>query len=358
MQMKRVVPFDRDNHYLVAPYFVWYDVVRAHKTHKLSAVMAVVVLLTSALSLSSPRAADWPTKSVRIIVPYAAGGAGDRVGRVFAEQLSATLGQQFIVENRTGGAGLIGSDIVARSAADGYTLMIAGMASHVLGPAMNSKNVNFDPLSDFTHIAYLGGPPNLFVVHSSRGIKSFDEFMTLLRNKKDGVEYVSPSVGSVGNVVAQLFAAKAKVNLVHVGYRGGGAAILDLVAGHIPVGSLTMSTTIEHIKAGTLIPICISSAERVSELPDVPTLKELGFPELVTTTWFELAGPAGLPVDVVARLNNAVNESMKRPQVIRYFHQDGIQTKSMTPLEVQEYVRTEIAKWTPAVKSTILDRVQ
>ena len=237
-------------------------------------------------------AAEWPDKPVRVIVPYVAGGANDLLGRVFAEQLSKTFGQQFFVENRTGGGGLIGTEAVARAAPDGYTLIISGMPSHVLAPAMN-KNASFDPIKDFTHIAYLGGPPNVFVVHPSAGVNSFKELLALMRSQPDGVQYVSPSIGSVGNMVAEYVADKEKVKLVHIVYRGGGSAIQDLVAGHVKVGSMTLSTTQPHILAGKLKPLAISSEKRVAEFPDVPTLVELGYPGLIVRTWYSLSGPAG-----------------------------------------------------------------
>ena len=158
--------------------------------------------------------------------------------------------------------------------------MISGMPSHVLAPAMN-KNASFDPIKDFTHIAYLGGPPNVFVVHPSAGVNSFKELLALMKSQPDGVQYVSPSIGSVGNMVAEYVADKEKVKLVHIVYRGGGSAIQDLVAGHVKVGSMTLSTTQPHILAGKLKPLAISSEKRVPEFPDVPTLVELGYPELV-----------------------------------------------------------------------------
>ena len=231
---------------------------------------------------------------MRVIVAYAAGGANDLLGRVFAEALSKSFGQQFFVENRTGGSGLIGTEAVARSAPDGYTLQISGMPSHVLAPAMN-KNASFDPMRDFTHIAYLGGPPNVFVVHPSAGVSTFAELLALMKSQPNGVQYVSPAIGAVGNLVAEYVAAKENVKLVHVAYRGGGAAIQDLVAGHVKVGSMTLSTTQPHILAGKLRALAVSSEKRLPEFPELPTLVELGYPELVVTTWYSLAGPAGLP---------------------------------------------------------------
>ena len=262
--------------------------------------------------------AEWPDKPVRVIVPYSAGGANDLLGRVFAEQLSKTFGQQFFVENRTGGGGLIGTEAVARAAPDGYTLMISGMPSHVLAPAMN-KNASFDPIKDFTHIAYLGGPPNVFVVHPSAGVNSFKELLALMRSQPDGVQYVSPSIGSVGNMVAEYVADKEKVKLVHIVYRGGGSAIQDLVAGHVKVGSMTLSTTQPHILAGKLKPLAISSEKRVPEFPDVPTLVELGYPELIVTDLvLAVRARPACRATSSTKLNAAVNKAMDLPEVQKH----------------------------------------
>lgn len=312
----------------------------------------LAVAVTIALTLAGgARAAEWPAKPVKIIVAYAAGGANDLLARVFAERLSEAFGQQFVVENRAGGGGLIGTEAVARSEPDGYTLMASGMPSHVLAPAMNAKNAGFDPVRDFTHIAYLGGPPNVLSVHSSSPVKSFRELLDLMRSQPGSVEYVSPSIGSVGNMVAEYVAAKEKIKLVHVVYRGGGAAILDLVAGHVKVGSMTLATMLPHIRSGALRPIAISSATRVPELPDVPTLVELGYPELIVTTWYSLSGPAGLPKDIVERLNREVNRAMEAPKVRDQLAQEAIQTKPMTPEEMTQFMKSEVDKWVPAVKA-------
>jgi len=312
-------------------------------------MLAALIALNVAMPAAAP-AADWPTKPVRVIVAYAAGGANDLLGRVFSEQLSAALGQQFFVENRTGGGGLVGTEAVARAEPDGYTLIVSGMPSHVLAPAMN-KNAGFDPVRDFTHIAYLGGPPNVFAVHSSAPAKTFKELLALMREKKDGLEYVSPSIGSVGNMVAEYVAAKEHVKLTHVVYRGGGAAILDLVAGHVKFGSMTLATMGPHIRAGTLRPLAISSASRAAELPDVPTLKELGYPELVVRTWYGLSGPAGLSEEIVQKLNGAVSRAINLPKVQEHLAAEAVQTQAMTPAEFTQFMKDEVAKWVPAVKT-------
>ena len=301
--------------------------------------------------IGTANAADWPTKPVHVIVAYAAGGANDLLGRVFAEQLTQALGQPFLVENRTGGGGLVGTEYVARSQPDGYTLIVSGMPSHVLAPAMN-KNAGFDPVRDFTHIAYLGGPPNVFAVHNSSPAKSFSELLDLMRKQPGGVEYVSPSVGSVGNMVAEYVAAKEHVKLTHVAYRGGGSAIFDLVAGHVKMGSMTLSTMSQHIKAGTLRPLAVTTIKRTSLMPELATVAELGLPGFDATTWHGLVAPAGTPKDVVETLHAATVKALQDPDTRRALADLGVEIAGSSPQEFAAYIASEIPKWTAVVKAS------
>jgi tripartite-type tricarboxylate transporter receptor subunit TctC len=313
-------------------------------------LFAFVIAAMLSLTCAGAQAADWPTKPVRIIVPYAPGGAADTLGRIFGEVLSTAFGKQFFLDNRAGGGSLLGSEAAAHAEPDGYTFVLSGMAPDVLAPAMN-KNAGFDPIRDFTHVAYFGGAPNIFVVHPSFGAKSFKEVMAQAKSQKDGIDYVSPGVGSVGNLVAEYLAAKENLKLVHVAYKGGAGALLDLVAGHVKMGMMSYSTAGEHVRAGSLIPIAVSSESRVPDLPDVPTLKELGYPDLVATTWWALSAPAGLPRDIADKVNQEVNKGLTQPQVVKLLKQDAVEAKAMTPAEVTRYMQSEIDKWAPFVKN-------
>ena len=315
----------------------------------------ILALVAGALASLSPlmaASADWPTRPVRVVVPYAAGGQSDVVARVFAESLSQAFGQQFFIENQTGAGGAIAAKNVARVEPDGQTLMITGMGTHVLAPAMN-KNIGFDPVREFTHIAFIGGSPNVFVVHPATGVKTFEQFMAFVKNAKEGIEYVSPGLGSGGNSVAEYFASKAGVKLVHVPYRGGGTAMGDLIAGHTKMGSLTWATAREQVKSGTVVPIAISSEKRLPDFPDIPTLKELGYPDIVSTTWLALSGPAGLPQDITDKLNRAVNKALEDPKVRKHLEQDAFEIKAMTPTEVTQLFQSEIDKWVPAIRQAL-----
>jgi tripartite-type tricarboxylate transporter receptor subunit TctC len=289
---------------------------------------------------------------VRVIVPFAAAGSADIIARLFSDALSLPFGQPFVVENRTGAGGLIGAQSVARADPDGYTLMAAGMSSHVLAPAI-SKNPGYDPVRDFTHIAFFGGAPSIIMVHPSLGVTSLRELVTYATTKAGSTEYVSAGTGTVGNLLTEFVAMKEKLRLVHVPYRSGSGAILDLLAGRVKVGTLNWSTAREHVQTGRLIPIAVSSAERLPAMPNLATLRELGYPDLVTTTWHMLSGPAGLPRDVVAALNREVIKSVKRPELRNVFEYDAVETKPMTPAELTQFVAAEVAKWTPVVKASM-----
>jgi tripartite-type tricarboxylate transporter receptor subunit TctC len=311
--------------------------------------MVRVLGIIAAVALSSAAlAAEWPSKPVRLVVPFAAGGAADTIGRLYAEALGAAFGKPFYVENRVGGGGLLGTEAVARAEPDGLTLMVSGIPTHVLGPAMN-KNVGFDPMRDFTHIAYFGGTPNVLLAHPSLGVTTYQDFLALAREAK-GIEYVSAGFGTMGNWIAEFLAAKEKIKLVHVAYKGGAQAVLDLVAGHVKVGMLTWSIVAEHVRAGRLLALATTSGQRLPYRAEVPTLRELGHPDFVATTWYSLSGPAGVAPDIVESVNREVVNALEQPQLKRHIEQDAIETKAMSPAEVTRFMQSEIDRWTPMIR--------
>ena len=313
--------------------------------------MALALLIAAGL-LSPASATDWPTKPVRIVAPFAPGGSADTLGRVVAEQLSGTFGQNFFVENRPGAGGLIGSGIVAAADPDGYNFVVSGIASHVIAPATNDK-AGFDPLKNFTHVAYFGGPPIVLIAHPSLGVKTLKDLVTVARAAKDPMGYVSPGAGTLGNLVAEFWASKEGIRLEHIPYKGASQAVTDLVAGHVKLGSMTWTTALGHIRAGTVVPLAVSSAKRIAEFPDVPTLKELGYPDLVAVTWFSLSGPAGLPADVTRRMNAETVKALASARVQTRLTQEGMETVPMTSEEFTRFVESEIAKWGPVAKTVI-----
>jgi tripartite-type tricarboxylate transporter receptor subunit TctC len=312
----------------------------------------VFACATMMAPLSGAAAADWPVRPVKIVVPFGAGGQSDLVARLLAQSLSEHFRQQFYVENLSGGGGANASKAVARAEPDGHTLMITGMATHILAPALN-RNIGFDPVKDFTHIAYIGGSPNVFVVHPSAGVKAFEDFVAWAKAAPDGVQYVSPGIGSGGNSVAEFFAAKAGIKLVHVPYRGGSAAVTDLLAGHVKMGSITWSTAREHVSSGALTAIAVSSGERVPGFPALPTFKDMGYPDVVTTVWLSLSGPRGLPDDVVAKLNGETNKALALPAIRKHLEQDAFDIRPMAAAEVTALIQSEYDKWVPALRQAL-----
>ena len=213
-----------------------------------------------------------------------------------------------------------------------------------------SPNPAYDPLRLFTHIAYLGGPPNVIVAHPSLGVKTFKE---LLAAAKTGtaVNYISPGPGTIGHLVPELLAHKENLKFAHVAYKGAGQAMTDLVAGHVKMGSVTWSSALGQIRAGTVVPLAVSSARPMPEFPDVLTMKMLGYPDLVATTWFGFSGPAGVPKEIVSRLNAEIANALGAPAIRQRLEAEGIETEKMSAEEFTGFVASEIAKWTPVARS-------
>lgn len=310
------------------------------------AVAATVALATPLLAQ-----ANWPARPVKLVVPFAAGGSADTLGRSFGEQLTNALGQQVVIENQGAAGGLVGSAAVARSEPDGYTFVVSGIASHVIAPSIQ-PNAGFDPMQDFTHVAYFGGPPIVMIAHPSLGVKSLKDLLELAKKSKDPLGYVSPGAGTLGNLVAEYWSGKEKVKLDHVPYKGASQALSDLIGGHVKLGSMTFTTAAPQIRAGNVVPLAVSSASRLKEFPDLPTFKELGYPDMVATTWFSLSGPKGLPADIVKKVNAAVDHAKDSPDVQKRLAIEAMETEKMNPEQFTKFVADELAKWGPVARTT------
>jgi tripartite-type tricarboxylate transporter receptor subunit TctC len=310
------------------------------------AALAVLVALTGAAS-----AAEWPARPIRVIAPSTPGGAADTFARLLAEFLPPLLHQPVIVDNRAGGGGMIGAAAAAHAEPDGYTLVTSSFGYVVIAPAV-SANPGFDPIRDFTHVAYLGGPPTVFVVHPALGVHSLKELIALARRGQP-LDFVSPGVGSVGHLLVEYFARQAGLTLQHIPHKGSSQAMMDLVAGNVRIGSMTWSSAVGQIRAGTVVPLAVSASARVADFPDVPTLREEGFDDLVIDTWYALSGSAGLPADVVEKLNRAVNTAWATPAVRRRLAEDAIVAEPMTPQAVTAFVADEVRKWGPIAKRVV-----
>ena len=292
-------------------------------------------------------ALDWPTRPVRIVAPSTPGGAADLFARLMADKLSQVLHQRFYVDNRAGGGGLIGANIVAHAEPDGYTFVTSSLAYHVIEPAA-SANPGFDPMRDATHVAYIGGPPNVFIVSPALGVHSLTELIARARDKT--LDFVSPGNGTVGHLLVEALAQKAGMKVQHIPHKGSAQAMLDLLAGNVLFGSMTYSSALGQIRAGKVIPLAVSSKARVAEYPNVPTLADSGYPDLVANTWYALSGPAGLPDEIVQKINRAVAEVLALPDVKKRLDDDAIEREAMTPAQVTKLFADETAKWAPIAK--------
>jgi tripartite-type tricarboxylate transporter receptor subunit TctC len=315
--------------------------------------MNLTFILAAALvaALSRPAyALDWPTRPVRIVAPSTPGGAADLFGRLMADKLTQVLHQRFYVDNRAGGGGLIGAQIVAHAEPDGYTFVTSSVAYHAIEPAA-SANPGFDPMHDATHVAYIGGPPNVFVVSPALGVHSLPELIARGRDKT--LDFVSPGNGTLGHLLVEAFAQKAGMKVQHIPHKGSAQAMLDLLAGNVLFGSMTFSSALGQIRAGKVIPIAVSSKARIAEYPNVPTLAESGYPDLVANTWYALSGPAGVPDVIVVKLNRAVADVLEMPDVKKRLDEDAIEREPMTPEQVTKFFAREIAKWGPIAQQFV-----
>ncbi|HKA45521.1 MAG TPA: tripartite tricarboxylate transporter substrate binding protein [Burkholderiales bacterium] len=302
-----------------------------------------------AVQLHAAAAPDWPARPVRVVAPFAPGGSADTLGRMVAERLSVRFNQNFVVDNRAGAGGTVGSDLVAKSAPDGYTLLVSGIASHAIGPAM--ATVAFDPVTSFTHIALFGGPPIVVVVHPGVDAKNLNEFVALSKSAPQGISYGSPGPGTNGHLVAELFRMRTGANLVHIPYKGAALAMVDLAGGHIPACFNTLTTAAPHIKSARARPLAHSAAKRLTLFPEVPTFVENGYKDLVATTWFSLSGPAGMPAAIVRRLNAAVREALAAPELRERLIAEGIEPNDLDAEGFTRFVRAEVARWGPVAKA-------
>lgn len=310
----------------------------------------ILATMAALATLSPAQALDWPTRPVRIVAPSTPGGAADLFGRLLADHLTILLKQRFYVDNRAGGGGLIGAQIVAHAEPDGYTFVTSSIAYHAIEPAA-SANPGFDPIRDATHIAYVGGPPNVFIVNPALGVSTLPDLVALA--KKKPLDFASPGVGTLGHLLVEEFAREAGIKVQNIPHKGSAQAMLDLLAGNVMFGTMTWSSALGQIRAGKVIPIAVSSKARVAEYPNVPTLAESGYPDLVANTWYALSGPAGVPGEIVVKLNHAVAEVLEMPDVKKRLDDDAIEREPMTPQQVSKFVASEVAKWGPIAKKYV-----
>lgn len=289
-------------------------------------------------------AQTYPDKPVKIVVPFPPGGNVDISARIIAQALHEEFGQPFVVENRAGAAGFIGAAYVVKSKPDGYTLLVASNSAISIGPLTN-PNAPYEPLRDFSPVSMLAQTPLVIEVNPSVPVRSVAQLVALAKRKPGEITVATPSSGSINHMAIELFqsATGTKFNLVH--YKGNAPAVTDLVGGHVAASFDQVTSSLQHIKAGKLRALAVTSAARAPELPEVPTLAEAGFKGLEAVTFTAMLGPQGMPAEIVARLNAAVTKALATPAVKERFALAGAQARGTTPDEFLQFLRNEQTRW-------------
>jgi tripartite-type tricarboxylate transporter receptor subunit TctC len=302
----------------------------------------------SSLTISVVHSQSYPTRPIRLVVPYPPGGGTDIIARIVGQKLNENLGQQIIVDNRGGAGGTIGTEIVAKSARDGYTILMAP-TSHVINPSIYSK-LTYDTVKDFAPITLAASATIVLAAHPSIPVKSVNELIALAKSKPGQLNFGSAGNGTVFHLTGELFKRQAGIDMVHVPFKGGGPTVANLVAGQISVAFETMLALSSFIESGKVRALAITSAQRSSAMPALPTVAELGFPNIVAENWYAFFVPAGVPAEIIARLNAEIVKILRTPEVKERFKSQGTEIVGSTPEQLAEYVRSEIEKWSRVAK--------
>jgi len=307
------------------------------------AVMAVWV---------APAAAQgYPVKPIRIIVPFPAAGTADIMARVVGQKMSETWGQQILVDNRSGAGGNIGADLAAKAAGDGYTLFLCTVGTHAIHQTLYKK-LPFDPINDFTAIAYIAGVPNVAVVHPSVPVKNVKELIAFIKARPGQINFGSSGTGSSVHMSGELLKVMAGLDMTHVPYKGNPQAVTDLIAGQLTLMITNMPSVIPFIQSGRLRALAVTTLARSPALPNVPTMEEAGVAGYESSAWFGLLGPAGVPREIVTRLNAEVVRILKLADVRQNLAGQGADPLLMTPEEFGVFFKAETAKWAKVVKAS------
>jgi len=293
-------------------------------------------------------AQGYPDRPIRMVVPYPPGGAADLIGRILGKKLAEYLGQQVIVDNRPGGGQIIGTEIVAKAAPDGYTLFQASV-THGINPGLVPK-LPYDSVKDFSPISLLATSPLVLVVHPSVPVKSIKELIALAKSRPGQLNYASSGNGSGGHLATELFRDMTHINVVHVPYKGAGPALTDLIAGQVQLMITSPLAAVPYAKNGKLRLLGVSSKKRSPAMPDVPAIAEI-VPGYEATLWYAFLAPAGTPGDVISKVNAATQKALASPDVRELFSRSGVDAQGSTPEQLGKHIRDEIEKWRRVIRA-------
>ena len=308
------------------------------------------VFLVAFLAAAAARAQTWPSKPIRYIVPFPPAGATDITARIMADKISGPLGQSVVVENRPGAAGNVGTEFVARSAPDGYTILQLTVAQSI--SATLYTKINYDVERDLAPAAMVALVPNVMIVHPSVPAKSVAEFIALAKAKPGKINFASSGSGTSIHMSAEMFKMLTGVNIVHIPYKGSGPALADMLGGQVDVMFDNLTSSIGHIRSGKLRALAVTTVTRYPELPDLPTMQEAGVPGYEATAWFGIVVPRGTPRDAIVRINGEVNKALAQADVKEKLAQQGALARSWTPEEFGSFIHNEVVKWAKVVKAS------
>lgn len=307
-----------------------------------------VLAVVAAQSAQSAQSEPWPQKPVKIVVPFAPGGNTDGIARLIAQPLGATLGQQFVVENRAGAAGVVATEAVVRSPADGYTLLMGTPSQITIAPAM--AKTPYDPVRDLAAISIVATNPYVLVINPALPARTLPEFIDYVRSRPEKLTYAAPVFGGLSHLSMVLFLKRAGLEMTPVSYKGGAAPLADIIAGHVPVYFATLSEAVSQARSGTVHLLAVSSEKRVPQLPDVPTFAESGFPGLKAMTWNGLMAPAAVPKEIIGRIATAVEAAAKDADFAKRLASFGVDPVGSTPEQFAATIAADLALWGEAVK--------
>lgn len=307
--------------------------------------------LTAAVAFTAPAVAqEFPNRTITLVIPFAAGGSTDLVGRLIAERMTQELGQTVVVENKGGAGGNLGASQVAKATPDGYTMLMGTVATHAINPALYKK-MPYDPVTSFAPISLLAIVPNVLVVTPSFPAKTTEELIALLKKDPNKYSYASSGNGTPLHLSGEMFKSMAGVDMQHIPYQGAGPALIDVLSGQVPIMFDNLPSSSAHIKSGKLRALGVTTAKRASSFPDIPAIAE-AIPGYETYTWNALFAPAGTPPEVVAKLNAAANKALQDPKVQARLADFSATPVGSTPEELGTHVKNEMAKWAPIVKAS------
>ena len=302
-----------------------------------------------ALAANVPMAQDYPSRPVRFIVPFTAGGGGDLIVREVAQRLTARVGQSVVVDNRTGAGGNVGTELAARAPADGHTLLMANVAPMAINVSVYRK-LPYDPARDFAPLTLLASFPNVLVINPALPARTTAELIAYARTQPRALTCAISGAGSTTHLAGEFFRSKAKIELIHVPYKGGAAALIDLLAGQVDMYFGALPAALPHVRTGRLRALGVTSLARSGAAPDIPSIAEAGFPGFEAVTWIGAVAPAGTPAAIVARLNRELVDIMRVPELREKLLKEGAEPQTNSPAQFASYIRSEIAKWAEIVK--------